>query len=95
MILQLQVWCVKASGRHLASNGMDGKVVVLECFYENGVSENEVKFQFNGKLIKLRLDLLGLRQFCPFIINANLFSLVHFLAETDKKIHINFPLVLK
>merc|ERR1712079_31346 len=26
------VWCVKASGRHLASNGMDGKVVVLECF---------------------------------------------------------------
>ena len=59
MIFQLKVWCVKASGRHLASNGMDGKVVVLECFYANGVSENEVKFQFNGKLIKLRLDLLG------------------------------------
>ena len=74
---------------------MDGKVVVLECFYENGVSEKEVKFQFNGKLIKLRLDLLGLRQFCPFIIIANLFSLVHFFGRNGKKIHINFPLVLK
>ena len=71
---------------------MDGKVVVLECFSENGVSENEVKFQFNGKLIKLRLDLLGLRQFCPFIIIANLFSLVHFFGGNRKKNPYQFSL---